>query len=98
MVPGVRFRGLRSALDGKDLGFAKSMSTLFSFLSCHPSNVEEALSLHVHDEVADVALMSQGLPRVLEYVVWILDIFFKYADDGPQRDEEQVSYLIYSIS
>lgn len=72
---GVKFRGLSDLKkqSNKELGLVKGMSTFYSFLIAHPSNIETATTCGADEEVAEVALVCQGLPRVLEYVVWIID-------------------------
>jgi len=78
---GDRAAGESGILGGRDLGYYKGMGALYSFLSAHPGNVDLAVRLWVHEEVADVGLVSQSYPRAIDYLVWILETVLKHLDD-----------------
>ena len=60
-------------------------ATVYKLLVISFGYREQAFDLFLHEEVADVAVVSVGSPRLLEYVVWIIDVMYM---DGFAADTE----------
>ena len=60
-------------------------ATVYKLLTISFGYREQAFDLFLHEEVADIAVVSVGLPRLLEYVIWIIDVMYL---DGFMNEEE----------
>lgn len=71
-VDGVKFRGLKSSME-RDMVLMQCMATLFKFVNVHNTNRLLCFRMFTHDEICDIGLVCQGWPKLMEYVVWIVD-------------------------
>lgn len=64
-------------------------ATVYKLLTISFGYREQAFDLFLHEEVADIAVVSVGLPRLLEYVIWIIDVM--YLDGFLNEEEDEVT-------
>lgn len=72
VVQGVKFRGYAGSVD-KNIAFSQAVITLFQFLFVFYANREVANDMFVPEEICQVGLECSGLPKVMAYIIWIVD-------------------------
>lgn len=75
VVPGVKFRGLAKDLQ-KDMCLVQTLITIYKFVSNSFGYREAAYTVYLHEEIAEVGLVCQGLPRAMQYILYIVDKMF----------------------
>lgn len=92
LVPCVVFRGL-SGKSKQNLAVTQSFATLYKMVSQNYGNRDVAFKLGVAEEVSAVATACQGMPRVLDYYIWIVDALYRDGFGELNADELDVSVL-----
>jgi hypothetical protein len=90
LVPCVIFRGL-SGKCKQNLAMMQSFATLFKMMSQNYGNREAAFRLGVAEEVSVIVTVCQGMPRVLDYYIWIIDALYRDGFGEINADELDVS-------
>lgn len=49
---------------------------MYKIISQNVGNREVAFQIFLHEEIGDIALVCQGMPRVLEYIAWIINSMY----------------------
>jgi hypothetical protein len=84
LVPCIIFKGFSGKMR-QNIALQQSFTTLFKMVTENYGNRETAFRMGILDEICDVALVCQGLPRVLEYVIWIVNAMYS---EGFGEEEE----------
>lgn len=64
-------------------------ATLYKIVSLSYGFREQAFNLFLHEEVCDIAVVSVGMPRLLEYTIWIVDRMYAdgfISDDNAEEE------------
>lgn len=85
-VDGVKFRAWATT-GNREKAMLQCFATLLRFVGVHHTNRLLAFRMTTNNEVCDIGLVCQGLPRILDYVIWItdtlhLDFMDRYADEA----------------
>jgi hypothetical protein len=84
LVPCIIFKGFSGKMR-QNIALQQAFTTLFKMVTENYGNRETAFRMGILDEICDVALVCQGLPRVLEYVIWIANAMYS---EGFGEEEE----------
>ena len=63
VVDGVKFRGLSTELK-KNMCLTQALISIYKFVSISFGYREAAYSVFLHDELSEIALVCQSIPRV----------------------------------
>jgi hypothetical protein len=97
LVPCVIFRGL-SGKCKQNLAMMQSFATLFKMMSQNYGNREAAFRLGVAEEVSVIVTVCQGMPRVLDYYIWIIDALYRDGFGEINADELDVrSMFLHNV-
>lgn len=89
LVPCVQFRGL-SGKYKQNIAMQQSFATLYKMISQSFANRDVAFKMGVADEISVIATVCQGMPRVLDYYIWIVDALYKDGFGEINTDELDV--------
>lgn len=73
ILSGVQFRGLSGQMD-KDVALMQCMATIFKFISVHNTNRLLAFRMNIQNEICEIGLVCQGKPKLIEYIIWSVDL------------------------
>jgi len=93
VTKGITHRGFTGTDEYKQtLILQQCFSTLYRLVSVSYGYREQAFDLFLHEEVSDIAVVCVGLPRLLEYTIWIVDKMYSdgFAADDEAADKEEV--------
>lgn len=93
LVPCVQFRGL-SGKYKQNIAMQQSFATLYKMISQSFGNRDVAFKMGVADEISVVVTVCQGMPRVLDYYIWIVDALYRDGFGEINADELDVRYYI----
>jgi hypothetical protein len=100
VVRGVQFRGLARELK-KDMCLVQSLITIYKFVSNSFGYREAAYTVYLHEEIAEVGLVCQGLPRAMQYILYTVDKMFSDGlldiDDDANSINSNVPSMVVSL-
>jgi hypothetical protein len=87
-VDGIRFRAWDTQ-SNREKAMLQCFAALLRFVGVHHTNRLLAFRMTTNNEVCEIGLVCQGLPRILDYIIWItdtlhLDFMDRYADEVRQ--------------
>ena len=87
---GITHRGFHGTEQFKHgLILQQCFATLYTLVSYSFGFREEAFNLFLHEEVCDVAVVSVGRPRLLEYAIWIVDKMYADGHQNEDKDDDE---------
>ena len=91
IVPCVVFTGFAGKMK-QNLALTQAFTSLFKMITQNYGNREVAFRMGLLEEICDVALVCQGIPRVLEYVIWIVNCM--YSEGFGEEEEADDNVLV----
>ena len=95
LVPCVQFRGL-SGKYKQNIAMQQSFATLYKMISQSFGNRDVAFKMGVADEISVIVTVCQGMPRVLDYYMWIVDALYRDGFGEINTDELDVRSGLFS--
>eukprot|EP01038_Epipyxis_sp_PR26KG_P004852 gene4852-6800_t len=92
VVPCLKYRGIVGKMK-ETVALTQSFATLHQFINFSYGNREIAFKLGIAEEICDIALSCQSLPRILEYVIWIIDRMYIDGFGEPSTLDDKNSVL-----
>jgi len=87
---GITHRGFNGTEQFKQgLILQQCFATLYTLVSYSFGFREEAFNLFLHEEVCDLAVVSVGRPRLLEYAIWIVDKMYADGHQNEDKDDDE---------
>ena len=90
VVDGVKFRGLSTELK-KNMCLTQALISIYKFVSISFGYREAAYSVFLHDELSEIALVCQSIPRALQYICYTIDTIF--LDGLNDADDDALSHF-----
>lgn len=87
----VEFRGFSGNIK-KNMALTQSFATLFKIINHNYGNREVAWRMGLVEEISEIAMVCQGLPRILDYIIWIFDKMYLDgfgAEGEPRMGEDE---------
>ena len=80
-----KFRVFSKHKSCREFALLQSFISLYRLIEQNIIFRDAAFELQVHEEISDIALVCQSLPRILEYIIWIINCMYC---DGVEEEEE----------
>ena len=96
LVPCVQFRGL-SGRSKQTLAMMQSFATMFKLISQNYGNRDVAFKMGLAEEVSVVVTVCQGMPRVLDYYIWVIDALYRDGFGELSAEELDVCIPIHAV-